>query len=152
MATLAPTFAALTLALLGLIGGARADVFIVVNAASPVKNLTRRDVIDLYTGRTRLFPDGEAATVLDQARDSPARAQMYQQLMGVSLAQINSYWSRLTFTGQTLPPQALGDEAAVAEAVRRNVGAIGYLTTEPTDRALRVVLILRGPAGGGPAP
>ncbi len=122
---------------------ARADIYIVVNAANPVNTMTQKEVMDLYTGRSRAFPGGEPAMVFDHPRDSAARAALYQSLTGMSLVQVNSYWSRLTFTGQTLPPQPLPAEAVLADMVRRNPGAVGYLTAEPTDKALRVVFTLR---------
>ena len=76
-------------------------------------------------------------------RDNVARAAFYLQLTGMAPAQINSYWSRLMFTGQTLPPQPLPSEAAVIDMVRRNPSAMGYVSSEPTDRGVRVVLTLR---------
>ena len=32
-------------------------LYVVVNAANPVRELTQRDVVALYTGRTRAFPN-----------------------------------------------------------------------------------------------
>jgi hypothetical protein len=96
----------------------------------------------LYTGRTRSLPNGEAARPLDQARDSAARAMFYQALTGMDLARINSYWARLHFTGQVQPPQAVADDAAVIARLRQDPSSIGYLTQEPSDPALRVVLRL----------
>jgi hypothetical protein len=58
-------------------------------------------------------------------------------------AQLNSYWSRLMFTGQVMPPQTIGSEAAMLEMVRRNPGAIGYVGQEPQDKGVRVVLTIK---------
>ena len=123
---------------------ARADVFVVVPAASNVKTMTQKEVVDLYMGRTRAFPAGDFALPFDLPRDHPSRAAFYQALTGMGQAQINSYWSRLMFSGQTMPPQPLPSEAEMADLVRRNPSAIGYLSQEPApDRGLRVVLVLK---------
>ncbi len=122
---------------------ARADTFVVVNAANPVKALSVKEATDLYMGRTRNFPNGEFALVFDLPREHAGRAAFYQQLVGLPPAQVNSYWSRLMFTGQTLPPQPLPSEAAVVEMVKRNPSAVGYVGYEPADRGVRVVLTLR---------
>ena len=122
---------------------AHAESYVVVHAANPLKTLTQKEALDLFMGRTRSFPGGEFALAFDLPRDSPARAAFYQALTGQSVAQVNSYWARLMFTGQTLPPQPLPDEAAMAELVRRNPSAIGYLSREPADKGLRIVLVLK---------
>jgi hypothetical protein len=61
----------------------------------------------------------------------------------MSVAQVNSYWSRLMFSGQSVPPQALPDETAVAGILRRNPSALGWLSKEPTDAGLRTVLVIK---------
>ena len=83
---------------------ARADVFVVVPTSSSVHAMSQKELVDLYMGRTRAFPDGTFALPFDLPRDHPGRAAFYQALTGMDLAQINSYWSRLMFSGQTLPP------------------------------------------------
>jgi ABC-type phosphate transport system substrate-binding protein len=122
---------------------AHADIFVVVNAANPMRSMTSKQALDIYMGRTRNFPDGDFALPFDQARSAPEREAFYRLLTGMDLAQVNSYWARLMFTGQTMPPQPLPNEAAVIEIVRRNPGAIGYLGKPPVDKGLAVVLVLK---------
>lgn len=122
---------------------AQADVYVVVPVASPVKSMTQKQVVDLYMGRTRELPGGDLALPFDLPRDHPARAAFYLALTGLGPAQVNSYWSRLMFSGQTQPPQSLPSEGAMADLVRRNPSAVGYLMQEPVDKGLRVVLVLK---------
>jgi len=117
-------------------------VFVVVSAQSQVRALTQKDVLALYTGRSRVLPGGEVATPIDQLRDSTARADFYQMLTGMDIARINSYWARLHFTGQVQPPPPVGDDAAVIQRLRADPNAIGYVMQEPTGAAVRVVLRL----------
>lgn len=123
---------------------AQADVYVVVPATSSVKAMSQKEVVDLYMGRTRAFPGGDFALPFDLPRDHPGRATFYQALTGMGPAQVNSYWSRLMFSGQTMPPQPLPSESAMADLVRRNPSAVGYLLQEPAaDKGLRVVLVLK---------
>jgi hypothetical protein len=117
-------------------------LYVVVSAQSPVRALQQKDVLALYTGRTRTLPGGETATPLDQQRDGAARADFYQALTGMDIARINSYWARLHFTGQVQPPQVVGDDIAMVQRLRSDPSAIGYLTREPQGAAVRVVLRL----------
>lgn len=122
---------------------AASDIFVIVNAANPVGALNRKEVLDIYMGRRRAFPSGEYALSFDQARDGPVRLRFYRMLTGMSLSQVNGYWSRLMFSGQVLPPQPLPDDGAVLEAVRRHPGAIGYVESAPADPAVTVILVLK---------
>ena len=120
-----------------------ADIYVVVPGASSVKAMSQKEVQALYMGRTRAFPDGGFALPFDLPRDDPARAAFYRALTGMSVAEVNSYWARLMFSGQTMPPQPLPSEAAMLDVVRRNQSAIGYLPQAPADASLRVVLVLK---------
>ena len=134
---------AFALAALGAGSLARADVYVVVPVSSNVQAMSQKEVVDLYMGRSRAFPGGDIALPFDLPRDNPAHAAFYLALTGMSPAEINSYWSRLMFSGQTMPPPTLPTEAAMADLVKRNPSAIGYLLHEPTDKGLRVVLALK---------
>ena len=117
-------------------------LYVVVSAQSPVRAVAQKDVLALYTGRTRTLPGGEAATPIDQQHDGAARADFYLALTGMDIARINSYWARLHFTGQVQPPRTVEDDLAVVQRLRADPTAIGYLTREPQDGSVRVVLRL----------
>lgn len=120
-----------------------ADIAVIVNPGGPVKQLTQSQVSDLYLGRSRVFPNGEYALVFDLPRDAALRGQFFNKIANMSQQQLNSYWSRLMFTGQVLPPQAMPDERTVLELVRRNPGALGYVSAANLDSTVRVVLTLK---------
>ncbi|MDE2370863.1 MAG: hypothetical protein KGN16_17985 [Burkholderiales bacterium] len=122
---------------------AHADFYLVVSAESTQRTLTQKQAVDLYMGRNRVYPDGETARVFDLQRSQADREAFYYALTGLSQAQVNSYWSRLQFSGRNLPPEQLADEAAMVAAVRGNPNAIGWLPHEPTDRRLRTLLVLK---------
>ncbi len=121
---------------------ASAPIYVVVSAQSPLQSVNQNELVAIYTGRTRAFPDGSTATPLDQKRDSPARAEFYQLLTGMDIARINSYWARLHFTGQVRPPQTAEDDTAMLQRLRNDPSAIGYVTRPPQDNSVRVVMHL----------
>lgn len=132
--------------LLALAGPACADFYIVVHASNPQRALTQKEAVDLFMGRSRAFANGDFALIFDLPRDNPRRAAFYQALTGMSVAQVNSYWSRLMFSGQSVPPQSLPDETAMASILRRNPSALGWLSKEPTEPGLRTVLVIKEPS------
>ena len=125
---------------------ARADFYIVVHASNPQRALTQKEAVDLFMGRSRAFANGDFALIFDLPRDNPRRGAFYQSLTGMSVAQVNSYWSRLMFSGQSVPPQSLPDETAMTGILRRNPSALGWLSKEPIDAGLRTVLVIKEPA------
>jgi ABC-type phosphate transport system substrate-binding protein len=80
--------------------------------------------------------------VYEQKENSPVREAFFQLLNGTSLDSVISYWARLRFSGQVMPPEALRDSRAVLEKVRGNRDAIGYVEAEYLDRSVKVVLRL----------
>jgi len=117
-------------------------VYVVVSAQSTIRSISQQEVLALYTGRARTLTSGEVVVPLDQQRDSTARSDFYQALTGMDIARINSYWARLHFTGQVQPPQNVGDDTAMIRRLRADPQAVGYLTREPQDSSVRVVLRL----------
>lgn len=122
---------------------AHADFYLVVQSANAQSLLTQKEAVDLFMGRNRAFRNGDLAQVYDLPRDSATRADFYQRLTGLSPGQVNSYWARLMFSGQTMPPQSVADEAAMIETVKRSPSAIGWIRKEPADKQLRVLLIIK---------
>lgn len=122
---------------------AHADVYVVVANTNPLRSVTAKELQAFYMGRNRAFTTGEFASVYDLPRNNPVRNEFYHVLTGMSPAQINSYWSRLMFTGQTLPPQSLSNEQAMLEQIKRSPSAIGYLSKEPSDTAVRTILVIK---------
>jgi hypothetical protein len=121
-----------------------ADYYIVVGEESPVVEVSQRDILHLYLGRARNLPGSQRAVACDLSNDS-IRAGFYRALNGMSLAQLTSYWARLTFSGRNLPPEQLESEAAMVERLQRDPAAIGWLPSPPTQAGLRTVLVLKAP-------
>jgi len=120
-----------------------ADIVVIVNAANPVQKMTSDEVAALYLARSRTFSTGEFALVFDQPRDSALRQQFFKLVANMAIGQVNTYWSRLMFSGQEMPPQVLPNEQAVIDIVRRNPGAIGYVSTPPKEASVRAVLQIK---------
>lgn len=123
-----------------------ADPVVVVAAGSPLPTLSRSQAVGYFTGRMRNLPGGELVQPLDLPTSHPLRERVYRLLTGLGPAQMNSYWARLSFSGQMQPPQVVDTEAVMLRSLRDNPRAIGYLAKPPEDDRLRVLLVLSAPA------
>lgn len=133
---------ACAIALCGVLGMARADIYVIANPSVPGEQFTQQQIADLYLGRTRTLQSGNYVTLLDQANEQPVRERFFRLIANMSLTQVNAYWARLTFTGRQQPPQARGSDAKVIEAVSRDPNAIGYVSAPPGGGQVRVILHL----------
>ena len=117
-----------------------AEIVVIGNIQNSPQELTVLQVQDIYMGRTRAFPDGKLAYPFDQKN---LRGEFYLKLTRRPIAQINAYWARLMFSGQTSPPTKLPDDQSIINIVQEHEGAIGYIDKENVDElTMRVLLIL----------
>lgn len=131
------------LVLLLLPAKAMADIVVIVNSTNQVTELTERQVIDLYMGRTSYFPSGRKAQRYDQSSNSKIRTEFYYRKTQKSVAEIDAYWARLIFTGRASPPRVVKDDLEMLEIVEKNPFAIGYVAEEFLNDRVTVVLEIK---------
>lgn len=118
---------------------ATADVVVVVNAKNPTPELSHRELVDLYMGRSIYFSDGTMAMRLDHPRGSPIREAFYQKMLGKSVDEVNAYWAKLLFTGRVSPPQVVESNSEIISVIKNNERAIAYVDESYVDDSVRVV-------------
>jgi hypothetical protein len=118
-----------------------AELVVVVSAASGIEKMSRDEVVDLFMGRTRKLPNGTLAIPVDLSNANPEKALFYQQLIGRELAEVNSYWARLRFSGQGMPPLQAENSDELIRLIADNKSAIGYIDRKKLDRRLKPVYI-----------
>lgn len=118
---------------------AMADIVVVANPKAGIRWLTRDDVVNIYLGRYRRLESGLTAEPIDLSGEPEIKAMLYRKLVDKSLAEINAYWSRLVFSGQTQPPQMAANTAEALRRVAARPGALAYVERSKVDR--RVVIV-----------
>ncbi|CBL46518.1 Hypothetical protein HDN1F_29350 [gamma proteobacterium HdN1] len=124
---------------------ANADLAVIVHADSPVTALSANEVKEIFLARSLRTSGGVRVVPVDQLEGGMAYAVFYEQVVKKSPAQLNSYWSRLIFTGKGRPPVALADDAEVLEFVSANPGMLGYINAEAVTPQVKVVLTVPQP-------
>jgi len=121
---------------------AATDLVVIVNPASGVDKMSRDDVTSIFMGRTKKLPSGITALPIDLTAASGDKAKFYRDLINKELAEVNSYWARLIFSGQGSPPRQADNTAEVMEIVGGNKGAIGYVPRSAADKHVKIILDL----------
>ncbi|GHU38191.1 hypothetical protein AGMMS50256_37140 [Betaproteobacteria bacterium] len=118
------------------------SIVVVVNPGSGVESLNRNEVINIFLGGFRRFSSGITAIPIDLPHSDPVREEFYRRLVGKTPSEINTYWSRLIFSGKTRPP-AKAESVEIARAmVLESVGAITYLERGKVSEPLKIVFEL----------
>ncbi|MBK9441347.1 MAG: hypothetical protein IPN53_08535 [Comamonadaceae bacterium] len=137
MATLRLT---LLLLLLVLAGHAGAEPVVVVNASNVTQQLSHDQVINIFLGRYRSLPSGGVAVPIDQPESSALKTEFYRKLVNKEPNELNAYWSRLIFSGKTLPPLQTTSSSDVVALLINNPGAIAYMERGLVDKRFRIVM------------
>jgi len=117
---------------------AQAETVLVVSEASPIQQLSRHEVADLFLGNNRNQPQLGRIVPIDQARDE-LRAAFYRTYLGRSLAQVKAHWAKIIFTGRGYPPRTVSDAEELREVLRKNPQALGYMDRSVVDESLRII-------------
>lgn len=118
---------------------ANAEVAVIVNSSNANATMSNSDISRIFLGKSSKFPDGSAASAIDQNDGNAARQEFNDKVLGKSESQLKSYWSRLIFTGKGTPPKQLGDDAAVKAAVAASPEMIGFIDAASVDGSVKVI-------------
>ncbi|MFY9328677.1 MAG: hypothetical protein WAO76_11775 [Georgfuchsia sp.] len=116
-----------------------ADVVVIVNPKSGVEKLSRDEVVNIFLGRFRQMPSGISAQPADLPPGEPDKAIFYRLLVNKDIAEINSYWARLFFSGRTPPPRQAASDEDLLKWVAATPGGIGYIERAKIDGRVRIV-------------
>jgi len=116
-----------------------ADVVVIANPKSGAEMLSHDEVVNIFLGRFRQLPSGLSALPADLPPAQPEKAVFYRMLVNKELAEINSYWARLIFSGRTVPPKRVVSDDDMLNWVANTRGGIGYIDRSKLDGRTRIV-------------
>lgn len=121
------------------------EMVVVAHPRSGIDRLSRAEVINIFMGRFRQLPSGISAQPVDLPQAYPEKARFYRALVNKDLAEINSYWSRLVFSGRTAPPMEAKNHEDLINIISRTPGAVGYIARSKLDARVKLVYELGDP-------
>lgn len=121
---------------------------VIVNDQSELNELNRKQVMGLFLGRIRQFPNGITARPFDNEIGSSIRERFFEELTGKSISDIDAYWARLRYSGRASPPKVIEDLNKILIEVSINKHAIAYVKGQDPDKlaqkGIRVVHVIEG--------
>ena len=114
-------------------------IVVVTNPNNDVQVLDKKGLIDLFMGKYSAFPNGKQATPIDIERDDELKGQFYKSLVGLPLARVNAYWSRLKFSGRVKPPAIEQTNDDVMQRLEEDESALAYVYESYVTDKMKVV-------------
>lgn len=100
---------------------------VVVGNPSIKATLSSAEVKNLFLGKRQALPDGTKIEVVELGTESPIREEFHSKFTKKTQAQLNSYWTRLVFTGKGKMPKEVSDSKELISMIASNPGLIGYV-------------------------
>lgn len=129
--------ALLLFAVIALGKSAYAEVVVIVHPSNSV-SLDQTVIKKIFMGKTKTFPDGKKAVPVDIEAGDMKKLFLKQYLQKDQSA-IDSYWSRMLFTGAGTPPKAYQTQGDIKRLVANNPNTIGYIDSSQVDSTVKVV-------------
>lgn len=124
-------------------------VVVVVNAANPVRTLTRERVSKIFLREVIAWDDGAEILPVDQIDKSPAHVVFTREVLDRSVIALKRYWQERIFSGNESPPPDRVTDDDVLTYVRSNTGAIGYvLAGQNLGPGVKAVVMVTSSTGG----
>lgn len=115
------------------------NLVVVVDIDNPISALTKKEVIDIYMGRYKTFPDSRLVQAIDYPPGSSIKQLFYQLLVDRSERKINAYWSRLLFSGRAIPPKSTDSPEEVVSVLINNPNGLAYMPEHAVTSEMKIV-------------
>jgi ABC-type phosphate transport system substrate-binding protein len=110
-----------------------AELVIIVNPKNSATRMFPSQAAQFFLGGSVLF------VPVEQAENSPIRAEFYKKVLEKEPAQVQAIWSKIAFTGKGKPPKEYKSSADIKKVVSENLNAIGYIEKAAVDDTVKVI-------------
>lgn len=114
---------------------------VIVNAANQTSSMSTKEVSDLFMKKTTKWSNGTTAAPVDLNSNSGVRESFSKKIHGKATAAVRSYWQQAAFSGSASAPPEKANDSEVIEYVKRNPGAIGYVSSEASTAGVKTISI-----------
>ena len=114
---------------------------VIVHPSNPVDSLASDQLSRLLLKKTTSWKHGGSVLPIDLASSSKVRVELTKQVHRKSVSSIKSFWQQRIFSGRAVPPPELQSDTEVVAFVKRNPGAVGYISSAAVLEGVKAVTI-----------
>ena len=116
-------------------------IAVIVHPDNRVEVMDVRELRRIFLGKRKTFADGRAIHPITQL-DSSIAEPFNQTVVRRSTIKLQSYWSKMLFSGGGNPPVLADNDQAVKALVTADSEAIGYIRASAADASVKVILTI----------
>lgn len=124
---------------------AMADIVVVVAAGSPIVSVAESDLEKLFLGRSNQV--GSHSAIAADQKEGSVRNAFHAKVTKKAPDVLKRFWARKIFSGESMPPVELDNDAAVKSWLLINPNGIGYIDAKSVDQSVRVISTIASSSG-----
>ena len=109
---------------------------VIANSSVAADSLSAEALKDIYTAKTKYWPDGQAIVIVMLPDQTDAALQ---QASGMNGSQFKTFWQRLTFSGRGSEPKKADNAAALVAMVAATKGAIALAPADAVFKGVKTL-------------
>lgn len=113
---------------------------IIVNQTVADEQLSLSRARAIFTMRQRFWSSGEQIKVYTLADRQPLHKTFAKKKLNMFSHQLRRVWDRMVFSGTGQAPIELDSETEMLQTIANTPNAIGYISREPEDKKVRVLI------------
>ncbi|MEP6835334.1 MAG: hypothetical protein ABJB74_18260 [Gemmatimonas sp.] len=114
---------------------------VIVNSALTANDVTASALSKVFLKQTNKLPDGTSVTAVYQSKNSSARAAFDKEILGKTVAGVETFWQQQIFSGKDVPPAVKNSDEDVVTFVKATPGGIGYVSAGATVTGVKVITV-----------
>ncbi|MBU0992816.1 MAG: substrate-binding domain-containing protein [Proteobacteria bacterium] len=116
-------------------------IVFIANDSVPMDSITRKELKDIYTGKTKLWGNGDKI-VLTFLKQTDVYAYFLRNYVNKTPTQFVNYWRNMVFMGKaTFIPKSIKEEDKLMEYISSTKGAIGYISSNKLIKGIKVIAV-----------
>jgi len=116
-----------------------AEISVIINPGAGVNSADIKIIKKIFLGKKSAI-NGVDVIATDQEEGSAIRDEFYLKVTKKNAAKLKNYWSKMIFSGKAVPPDVVGDDAAVVSWVAKKKNGIGYVNSSAVNGTVKVIL------------
>ncbi len=112
----------------------RPTIYVVVNARTRVRSMSKPLIRSMYLGRRLRWKDGRPVRAFLRSVRDPATRMFMDRVMGMTYARYRRSWTSRQLSGQGMAPSRVSSVRSLAQRVATTPGALGYMTGKEIRR------------------
>lgn len=112
---------------------------VIVNVVNTTTSFSSKELSDIFLKKHLKWQNSESIVPVDLSSKSAIREDFSNAVHGKSVSAIKSYWQQFVFAGKGTPPIEKNSDQEVIEYVKKNPGAIGYVSAGSDVSGVKVV-------------